>query len=138
MTWANIYPYQSGQGATPIQGAPGWLALNPVRGMRERHSWSIQLQKLQFQSVIYGNPGHSNWNQNLPIHIWLLLAQCRILAGFINTMQAEETQIYKIYINVLHGKTEKWIEKSNISKNHLSTVYLESNKKINCATSEIQ
>ena len=45
-----------GQGATPVRGAPGWLALNPVGGMREPPSGSMQLQELQFQSVIYGNP----------------------------------------------------------------------------------
>ena len=47
-----------GQGATPVRGAPGWLALNPVGGMREPLSGSMQLQKLQFQSVIYRNPEH--------------------------------------------------------------------------------
>ena len=79
----------SGQGATPVQGAPGWLDLNPVGGMREPPSGSMQLQKLQFQSVIYGNPEHSNWHQSFPTHIWLFLAQCGVLAGFIKTMQAE-------------------------------------------------
>ena len=78
-----------GQGATPVRGAPGWLALNPVGGMREPPSGSMQLQKLQFQSVIYGNPEHSNWHQIFPTHIWLFLAQCGMLAGFIKTMQAE-------------------------------------------------
>ena len=79
----------SGQGATPVRGAPGWLALNLVGGMREPPSGSMQLQKLQFQSVIYGNPEHSNWYQSFPTHIWLFLAQCGMLAGFIKTMQAE-------------------------------------------------
>ena len=79
----------TGQGATPVRGAPGWLALNLVGGMREPPSGSIQLQKLQFQSVIYGNPEHSNWHQSFPTHIWLFLAQCGILAGVIKTMQAE-------------------------------------------------
>ena len=78
-----------GQGATPVRGAPGWLALNPVGGMREPPSGSMQLQKLQFQSVIYGNPEHSNRHQSFPTHIWLFLAQCGMLAGFIKTMQAE-------------------------------------------------
>ena len=64
----------SGQGAIPVRGAPGWLALSPVRGMREPTSGSIQLQKLQFQSVIYGNPEHSNWHQSIPTHIWLLFS----------------------------------------------------------------
>ena len=79
----------AGQCATPVRGAPGWLALNPVGGMREPPSGSMQLQKLQFQSVIYGNPEHSNWHQSFPTHIWLFLAQCGTLAGFIKTMQAE-------------------------------------------------
>ena len=79
----------AGQGATPVRCAPGWLALNPVGGMREPPSGSMQLQKLQFQSVIYGNPEHSNWHQSFPTHIWLFLAQCGMLAGFIKTMQAE-------------------------------------------------
>ena len=79
----------SGQGATPVRGAPGWRALNLVGGMREPPSGSMQVQKLQFQSVIYGNPEHSNWHQRFPTHIWLFLAQCGILAGFIKTMQAE-------------------------------------------------
>ena len=78
-----------GQGATPVRGAPGWLALNPVGGMREPPSGSMQLQKLQFQSVIYGNPEHSNWHQSFPTHIWLFLAQCGMLAGLTKTMQAE-------------------------------------------------
>ena len=90
-----------GQGATPVQGAPGWLALNPVRGMREPPSGSMQLQKLQFESVIYGNPEHSNWHQSFPMHIWLFLAQCGIPAGFIKTMQVKEMQNYKKYINIL-------------------------------------
>ena len=34
-------------------------------------------------------------------HIWLFLAQCGMLAGFIKTMQAEEMQKYKKYINIL-------------------------------------
>ena len=91
----------SGQGATPVRGGPGWLALNPVGGMREPPSGSMQLQKLQFQSVIYGNPEHSNWHQSFPTHIWLFLAQCGMLAGFIKTMQAEQMQNYKKYINIL-------------------------------------
>ena len=90
-----------GQGATPVRGAPGWLALNPVGGMRELPSGSMQLQKLQFQSVIYGNPEHSNWHQSFPTHIWLFLAQCGMLVGFIKTMQAELMQNYKKYINIL-------------------------------------
>ena len=94
-------PDITGQGATPVRGAPGWQALNPVRGMREPPSGSMQLQKLQFQSVIYGNPAHSNWHQSFPTHIWLFLAQCGIPAGFIKTMQAEEMQNYKKYINIL-------------------------------------
>ena len=89
----------AGQGATPVQGAPGWLAPNPVRGMREPPSGSMQLQKLQFESVIYGNPEHSNWHQSFPTHIWLFLAQRGIPAGFIKTMQVEEMQNYKKYIN---------------------------------------
>ena len=101
----------SGQGATPVRGAPGWLALNPVPDMREPPSVSMQLQKLQFQSVIYGNPEHSNWHQNFSAHIWLFSAQCGMLPGFINTMQAEEMQNYKKYINNLWGKTVKWREK---------------------------
>ena len=80
---------RSGQGATPVRGAPGWLPLNPVGGMREPPSGSMQLQKLQFQSAIYGNPEHSNWHQSFPTHIWLFLAQCGMLAGFTKTMQAE-------------------------------------------------
>ena len=91
--------FWSGQGATPVRGAPGWLALNPVGGMREPPSGSMQLQKLQFQSVIYGNPEHSNWHQSFPAHIWLFLAQCGIPAGFIKTTQAQEMQNYKKYIN---------------------------------------
>ena len=83
------FPTLPGQGATPVRGAPGWLALNLVGGMREPPSGSMQLQKLQFQSVIYGNPEHSNWHQSFPTHIWLFLAQCCILAGVIKTMQAE-------------------------------------------------
>ena len=90
-----------GQGATPVQGAPGWLAPNPVRGMREPPSGSMQLQKLQFQSIIYGNPEHPNWHQSFPTHTWLFLTQCGIPAGFIKTMQVEEMQNYKKYINIL-------------------------------------
>ena len=60
----------------------------------------MQLQKLQFQSVIYGNPEHSNW-QSFPTHIWLFLAQCGIHAGFIKIMQADEMQNYKKYIDIL-------------------------------------
>ena len=86
---------------TPVRGAPGWLAPNPVRGMCEPPSGSMQLQKLQFQSVICGNPEHSNWHQIFPTHIWLFLAQCGIPAGFIKTMQVEEMQNYKKYINIL-------------------------------------
>ena len=61
----------------------------------------MQLQELQFQSVIYGNPEHSNWLQSLPTHIWLFLAQCGMLSGFIKTMQVELMQNYKKYINIL-------------------------------------
>ena len=68
----------------------------------------MQLQKSQ--SVIYGNPEHSNWHQSFPTHIGLLLAKCGIPAGFIKTMQVEEMQNYKKYINILLGKTEKWRE----------------------------
>ena len=50
---------------------------------------SMQQQKLQSQSVIYRNPEHSNWHQRFPTHIWLFLAQCGMLAGFIKTMQAK-------------------------------------------------
>ena len=60
----------------------------------------MQLQKLQFQSVIYGNPELSNWHQGFPTHIWLFVAQCGI-PGFIKTMQAEEMENYKKYINIL-------------------------------------
>ena len=107
--WSQVL---TGQGATPVRGAPGWLALNPVAGMREPPSGSMQLQKLQFQSVIYRNPEHSNWHQSFPTHIWLFLAQCGMLAGFIKTMQAEKMQNHKRYINILWGKTEKWGEKT--------------------------
>ena len=34
-----------------------------------------------------------------------------MLAGFIKTMQAEEMQNHKTYINILLGNTEKWREK---------------------------
>ena len=85
----NDVTWSPGQGATPLRGAPGWLALNPVGGMREPPSGLMQLQKLQFQSAIYGNPEHSNWHQSFPTHIWLFLAQCGMLAGFTKTMQAE-------------------------------------------------
>ena len=33
----------AGQGATSVGGAPGWLAPNPVRGVREPHLGSMQL-----------------------------------------------------------------------------------------------
>ena len=79
----------------------------------------MQLQKLQFQSVIYGNPEHSNWHQSFPTHTWLFLAQCGIPAGFIKTMQADEMQNYKKYINILWGKTEKWREKTQHFKESL-------------------
>ena len=70
-----------------------WLTgPEPRSGMREPPSGSMQLQKLQFESVIYGNPEHSNWHQSFPMHIWLFLAQCGIPAGFIKTMQVEEMQ----------------------------------------------
>ena len=85
----------------PGRGAPGWLAMNPVRGIREPPSRSMHLQKLQFQSVIYGNPEHSNWYQSFPTHIWLFSAQCGMLVGFIKTMQAGEMQNYKKHINIL-------------------------------------
>ena len=42
------------------------------------------------------------------------------------------------YINILKGKTEKCRKKTNVSNNHLSTVYLKSSEKIICAISEIQ
>ena len=62
-----------------------------------------------------------------------------MLAGFIKTMQAEEMQNYKKYINILLGKTEKWrVKKINLSNNHLWTVYLKSSEKIIFAISEIQ
>ena len=46
-----------------------WLALSPVRGMREPFSGSMQLPKLQFQSVIYGNPEQANWHESFPTHM---------------------------------------------------------------------
>ena len=119
------------QGTTPVRGAPGWLARNPVRGMREPPSGSMQLQKLQFQSVIYGIPEHSNWHQSFSTHIWLSLAQCGMLAGFIKTMLAEEKQNYKNISILCRVKPKHGEKKSNISKNHLSTVNLKSSEKIN-------
>ena len=83
----------TGQGATPVQGAPGWLAPNPVRGMRRPPSGPMQLQKLQFQSVIYGNPEHSNWHQSFPTHIWLFLAQC----GYQDHASGRNAKLQKIY-----------------------------------------
>ena len=60
-----------------------------------------------------------------------------MLAGFTKTIQAEEMQNYKKYINIFYGKTEKW-RKNNISNNHFWTVYLNSSEKIIFAISEIQ
>ena len=88
---------------------PGWLIVNPVWGTREPPV-RMQLQKLQVQSVIYGNPEHTNWHQNFPTHVWLFLTQCGMLAGFIKTMQAKEMQSYEIISISFRVKMEKWGE----------------------------
>ena len=67
-----------------------------------------------------------------------ILAQYRMMAGFIKTMQAGEMQNYKNISIFCKVKPKSGEKKCNISKNHLSTVYLKSSEKINCAISEIQ
>ena len=54
----------------------------------ERRLWyartsigSMQLQKLQFQSVIYGHPEHTNWYQSFPCTFDYFLARYGMLAG---------------------------------------------------------
>ena len=67
-----------------------------------------------------------------------ILAQCWMLAGFINTMKAEKIQNCKIISIFCRVKPKSAEKKSNISQNHLSTAYLKSSEKIICAISEIQ
>ena len=72
-------------------------------------------------------------------HIWLFLAQCGMLAGFIKTMQAEEMQKYKKYISIFcRVKPKSGEKRKQLSKNHLWTVCLKSSEKIIFAISEIQ
>ena len=79
-----------------------WLTGPEPRSGYARTSFGIDAAaEVTIQSVIYGNPEHSNWHQSFPTHIWLFLAQCGIPAGFIKTMQVEEMQNYKKYINIL-------------------------------------
>ena len=47
-----------------------------------------------------------------------------MLAGFIKAMQADEMQNYKNISIFCKVKPKSGEKKSNISKNHLSTVYL--------------
>ena len=78
-----------------------WLTGPDPRSGYARTSFGIDAAAevtIWFESVIYGNPEHSNWHQSFPTLIWLFLAQCGIPAGFIKTMQVEEMQNYKKYI----------------------------------------
>ena len=131
-----MFPWPS-QGASPVRGAPGWLALNPVGGMREPPSGSMQQQKLQFQSVIYGNPEQSNWHKFSHAHL-TIFSIVWVTGWFYQdhpSRRNAKTQNISIVCRVKPKSGEK---KNNISKNHLSTVYLKSSEKIICAISEIQ
>ena len=58
------------------------------------------------------------------------------MTGFIKTMQAEEMHNYKNISIFSRVKPKSGEIKSNISENHLSTVYLKSSENIICAINE--
>ena len=57
-------------------------------------------------------------------HIWLFLAQCGIPAGFIKTMQAEEMENYKKYINILWGKPKSGERKKSTFQRNTYRLYI--------------
>ena len=77
-----------------------WLTGPEPRSVYARTSFGIDAAaEVTISTCNYGNLEH--WDQSFPTHIWLFSAKCGMLAGFIKTMQAEERQNYKKYINIL-------------------------------------
>ena len=63
--------YQVKANRSPTRSTHGWLGINAIQGTRELRSGSIQLQKLQLQRVIHGNPKYTSWHLMVPKHVCL-------------------------------------------------------------------